>query len=260
MLRSFDFLSLTSYLSGFWFTIMKLYGKNSVLERLKFNPQSIHRILIEQGHQDHGYISQKARKWGIPVAAVPITQIMKLARNHNTQGIIADIDDFVYTSYPELLEKAVEKNKVLVFFDGVTDPQNLGAIIRSLGCLGNFAIVLPTHDSVSVTETVLRVASGADNYVLVSQVGNLAQAIKKAKDVGFWIVGSVVEDGENFFETKLQFPLGLVVGSEQKGIRDVIKKHLDCKVTIPMAQPRMSFNVAQATSIFAYEIAKQKRK
>src|SRR3989338_5712241 len=154
---------------------MKLYGKNSVLERLKSNPESIHRILLEQGHEDHGYIAQKAKKWGIPVAAVPITQIMKLARNHNTQGIIADIDDFVYMSYPELVEQAVEKNKILVFLDGVTDPQNLGAIIRSLGCLGGFAIVLPTHDSVSVTETVLRVASGGDNYVTVSRVSNLAQ-------------------------------------------------------------------------------------
>lgn len=238
---------------------MKLYGKNSVLERLKANPQSIHHILVEQGHDDHGYIAQKAKKWGISVAAVPISQILKLARNHNTQGIIADIDDFVYTEYAELLDQAMEKNTVLVFLDGVTDPQNLGAIIRSLGCLGNFAIILPTHDSVSVTETVLRVASGADNYVLVSRVGNLAQAIKKAKEAGVWIVGSVVEDGENFFETKLQFPLGLVIGSEQKGIRDVIKRHLDCKVTIPMAQPRMSFNVAQATTLLAYEITKQKK-
>ena len=238
---------------------MKLYGKNPVLERLKANPQSIHHILVEQGHEDHGYIATKAKKWGISVTAVPASQIMKLARNHNTQGIIADIDDFVYTSYPELLDKAVEKNMVLVFLDGVTDPQNLGAVLRSLGCLGGFAVILPTHDSVSVTETVLRVASGGDNYVTVAQVGNLAQAIKKAKDAGFWVIGSVVEDGENFFETKLQFPLGLVVGSEQKGIRDVIKKHLDHKVSVPMAQPRMSFNVAQATTLLAYEITKQKK-
>ena len=237
---------------------MKLYGKNPILERLKSNPKSIRHILIEQGHEDHGYIATKARKHGIHVSAVPASQIMKLARNHNTQGVLADIDDFAYVQYGDLLDQAIEKNLVLVFLDGVTDPQNLGAIIRSLGCLGGFAIVLPTHDSVSVTETVLRVASGGDNYVAVAQVSNLAQAIKKAKDADFWILGSVLEEGENFFETKLQFPLGLVVGSERKGIRDVIKKHLDGKVTIPMAQSRMSLNVAQAASIFAYEIAKQR--
>lgn len=237
---------------------MKLYGKNPVIERIKSNPQSIRRILIEQGHQDHGYVAQKARKWGIPVSAVPASQLLKIARNVNTQGIVADVEDFSYLPYAELLESAVAKKWTLIFLDGVTDPQNLGSILRGLGSLGDFALVLPTKDSVSVTEAVLRVASGGENHIRVSQVSNLAQAVVKARDAGFWIAGSVVEDGENFFTVKLQFPLGLVLGSEQKGIRDVIKKHLDSKVTIPMAKERMSLNVAQAATIFAYEITKQK--
>jgi 23S rRNA (guanosine2251-2'-O)-methyltransferase len=237
---------------------MKLYGKNPVLERLKTKPHTIKMILVEQGHPDHGYIAGKARKHGIMVNAVPLSQIAKLARNHNTQGVVADVLDFEYANYEELLDRAIEKNVTLVFLDGVTDPQNLGSIIRGLGCLGDFAVVLPTKDSVSVTETVLRVASGADNYVPVVQVSNLANAIKKAKDAGFWIAGSIVEEGESLLNTKLQFPLALVVGSEQKGIRDVIKKHLDQRLTIPMTQARMSFNVAQAAAIIAYEITKQK--
>lgn len=239
---------------------MKLYGKNPVIERIRSNPQSVRRIFVQQGHEDHGFIAQKAKKWGIPVSAVPASQLLKIARNVNTQGIVADVDDFVYASYPELLEMAANKKWVLIFLDGVTDPQNLGAIIRSLGCLGGFAIVLPTKDSVSVTESVLRVASGGENYVQISQVSNLAQAIVKAKNSGFFIAGSVVEEGEDFFTARFDFPLGLVVGSEQKGIRDVIKKHVDLKLTIPMAQNKMSFNVAQATTIFAYEITKQRTK
>ena len=170
------------------------------------------------------------------------------------------MDDFAYVPYAELLELAVSKYLVLIFLDGVMDPQNLGVILRSLGCLGDFAVVLPTKDSVSVTEAVLRVASGGENYVKVSQVSNLAQAIVKAKDAGFWIAGSIVDEGEEIFGAQLQFPLGLVLGSEQKGIRDVIKKYLDLKVTIPMAQSRMSFNVAQAATIFAYEITKQRKR
>jgi 23S rRNA (guanosine2251-2'-O)-methyltransferase len=237
---------------------MKLYGKNPVIERLKANPQSIRMILVEQGHPDHGYIATKARKHGIAVNAVSGQQIMKLARNHNTQGVMADVLDFAYVPYEELLERAVDKGTTLVFLDVVTDPQNLGSIMRGLGCLGDFSVVLPTKDSVSVTEIVLRVASGADNYVGVAQVSNTANAIKKAKDAGFSIAGSVVEEGENLFETRFQFPLALVVGSEQKGIRDVIKKHLDHKITIPMTHARISFNVAQATAIIAYEITKQK--
>lgn len=239
---------------------MKLYGKNPVLERIRSNPQSIRLILIEQGHDDHGYIVQKAKKWGIRVSAVPASQLLKIARNVNTQGIVADVDDFAYMPYDELLSMAQEKDISVVFLDGVTDPQNLGAIFRSLGCLGGFALVLPTKDSVSVTESVLRVASGGENYVRVSQVSNLAQAIVKAKNAGFWIAGSIVEEGESLFKARLQFPLGLVLGSEQKGIRDVIKKHVDVKLTIPMAQNKMSYNVAQAATIFAYEITKQKKK
>ena len=238
---------------------MKLYGKNPVIERMRSNPQSIRRILIEQGHEDHGFIAQKAKKWGIPVFAVPATQLLKIARNVNTQGIVADVDDFAYMPYAELLDMAVAKHHTLIFLDGITDPQNLGAILRSLGCLGNFAIVLPTKDSVSVTEAVLRVASGGENYVHVSQVSNLAQAIVKAKDAGFWIAGSIVEEGESLLDIKLQFPLGLVLGSEQKGIRDVIKKHVDVKLVIPMAQNKMSYNVAQAATIFGYEITKQRK-
>lgn len=239
---------------------MKLYGKNPVIERMRSNPQSIRRILVEQGHEDHGFIAQKAKKWGIPVSAVPASQLLKIARNVNTQGIVADVDDFSYMLYAELLEMAVEKHLSIIFLDNIMDPQNLGAILRSLGCLGGFAVVLPTKDSVSVTEAVLRVASGGENYVRVSQVSNLAQAIVKAKDAGFWIAGSIVDEGESLFEAQLQFPLGLVLGSEQKGIRDVVKKHVDVKLTIPMAQNKMSYNVAQAATIFAYEISRQRKK
>lgn len=239
---------------------MKLYGKNPVIERIRSNPQSIRLILVEQGHEDHGFIAQKAKKWGIRVSAVPASQLLKIARNVNTQGIVADVDDFQYMPYDELLDMAYDKKISIVFLDGVTDPQNLGAILRSLGCLGGFALVLPTKDSVSVTEAVLRVASGGENYVRISQVSNLAQAIVKAKNAGFWIAGSIVEEGERLFDARLQFPLGLVLGSEQKGIRDVIKKHVDAKLTIPMAQNKMSYNVAQAATIFAYEITKQKKK
>ena len=238
---------------------MKLYGKNPVLERLKTNPRTIRRILIEENHPESSYIHMKAKKWGIAVSVVPASKIQKLGQSLNTQGILADVEDFKYTDYSEMLNAALEQKQSLIFLDNITDPQNLGAIMRTLACLGGFGVVLPTHDSVGVTESVLRVASGGDNFIAVARVGNLANAIIKAKDAGFWIAGTVVEDGQDITRTPLQFPLGVVVGSEQKGIRDVILKRLDLKLTIPMAQPRMSFNVAHATAIFAYEINKQKK-
>ncbi|MCX5680688.1 MAG: 23S rRNA (guanosine(2251)-2'-O)-methyltransferase RlmB, partial [Candidatus Omnitrophica bacterium] len=238
----------------------RLYGKNPVLERLKANPKSISKILVQEGHIDAGYVRSKAVKWGIAVQAIPQSKMQKIARGINSQGILAEVEDFRYTDYEELLERVLSENISLVFLDGLMDPQNLGAIIRSLACLGAFAVVLPKKDSVDMTETVFRVASGGDNYVPVAKVSNLSHAISAAKKQGIFIAGAVTEEGEDLTEANFTFPLGLVVGSEQKGIRDIVKDQLHLKVTIPMAQPRLSFNAAQATTILCYEIARQKKK
>lgn len=237
---------------------MKLYGKNPVLERLKTNPKSIRRILVQEDHADAGYVRKKANQWGISCAVVPRSKMLKIGRNINVQGILAEVDDFAYLPYDELLDNAVKQNRTIIFLDNLNDPQNLGAIIRSLACLGGFSIVLPTHDSVEVTEAVLRVASGAENHVPIAKVGNLNNAISNAKKSGFWVAGTVVTEGKDLMATPLLFPLCLVMGSEQKGVRDIIRKNLDLLLTIPMAAPRLSLNVAQATTIFCYEIKKQK--
>lgn len=237
---------------------MRLYGKNPVLERLKSNPKSIKRIFIEQGHREAGYIHMKGKQWHIPVLAVPYSKIQKLAHNLNTQGILAEIEEFPYMDIDDLLDTAKEKKWSIVFLDNLTDPQNLGGIMRTCGSLGNFAIVLPTAEAVNVTETVLRVACGGDNYVVVSRVANLGHAIDKAKAQGFWIMGTAVKDARSIFEVTMQFPLGLVLGSEGKGVREIIRKKLDQEVIIPVKYERMSLNVAHAASIICYEILRQR--
>ena len=237
---------------------MKLYGRNPVLERIKTNPKSIRNILIEENHPESVYIFKKCHQHHIAVSKVPYTKIQKLARNVNTQGIIADVEDFAYTDINDILEKALSKKRSLIFLDNLTDPQNLGGIIRTAGSLGGFDIVLPTSDSVGVTESVLRVACGGENLLSVARVSNLANAIQKAKDAGFWIIGTAVQDAKPLDEVRLQFPLGLVLGSEEKGVREIIRKKLDCEVTIPMKQERMSLNVAHAASIFCWEIIRQR--
>ena len=238
---------------------MRLFGKNVVVERLRSNPRSIRQIYIQHGFKGTLYIHKKARNWGISVYPVPQSKIMKIARDKNAQGILADVEDFEYVPYDDLLETALKKKRCLVFLDRLTDPQNLGAIIRSLACLGKFSIIIPTHDSVSITETVLRVASGGDNYVPIAKVSNLANAIKRAKGEGFHIAGAVVENGVDINTIEFPHPLGLVVGSEQKGIRSTIQKYLDISISIPMAYDTLSFNVAHAAAVFCYEITKQKK-
>ena len=237
---------------------MKLYGKNPVLERLKTNPKTIKKILIQEDHPEASYIRQKAKKWNIPIFFIPRDRMHKLGKHLNSQGLLVEVDDFSYVPYEDMLDQAFAQDQTLIFLDQLNDPQNLGGIIRSLGCLGSFAIVLPKHGSVEVTEAVLRVACGGDNYVSVAKVANLANALALAKKKGFWIAGTVVKDGQDLTQTQLSFPLALVVGSEQKGIRDIVKRHLDIELTIPTAAPRLSFNAAHATTILAYEIIRQK--
>lgn len=237
---------------------MKLYGKNPVIERLRARPQTVKKIYVQEGFTDGGYIRKRAQQFGIPVFVVPRSKIQKLGRNTNTQGVTVDVEDFEYVPFAELLESARSKRRGILFIDGLTDPQNLGAIIRSLACLGDFCIVLPTHDSVGVTEVVLRVASGGDNYVPISIVGNLANAIRSAKEVGYQVAGAAVSNGVSLTDVEFQFPTAVVIGSEQKGIRDIIRKQLDLAVTIPMNQQTLSYNAAHAAAIFCYEIIRQK--
>ena len=238
---------------------MKLYGKNPVIERLKSNPKTIRRIMIDEDHVDLAYIRKKCNQWGIALQAVPHSKIQRLAQHLNTQGILAEIDDFAYMAIDELLQNAYDKRRVPVFLDNLNDPQNLGGIIRSCGALGDFDIVIPSTESVTVTESVLRVACGGENYLSVAKVSNLGNAIEKAKKMGFWMLGTVVENATSLIETPLKYPLGLVMGSEEKGVRDIILKKLDAAVMIPMKNQRMSLNVAHATSMLCYEIIRQKK-
>ena len=238
---------------------MRLSGRNPVVERLRRNPSTVRRIYIQEGLNESSFFFQKAKQWNIPLLVVPRQQMDKMARGINSQGVLVEIDEFAYADYHDILDLTLQKGYTPVYFDGMTDPQNLGAIIRTLGCMGKFAIILPSHDSVEVTQAVLRVASGADNFVPVAIVSNINKAIREAKKEGVTIAGAVVKDGAPIQDASFEFPLGLVIGSEHKGIREIILPNLDVKVTIPMYVDTLSLNVAQATTIFAYEITKQKK-
>ncbi len=239
---------------------MKLSGRNPVLERLRARPHSIQKIFLQENLSDGGPIYEIAKKFHIPIFVVAASKLVKLSHSMNSQGVLAEVEDFFYADYSEVLMGALQEKQTLLFLDRLNDPQNLGVIIRSAACLGGFAIILPTHDSVEVTEAVLRVASGADSHIPIARVGNLSQAISAAKKEGFWIAGTVVEAGRNIMNEALPFPLGLVIGSEHKGIRDGLLKQADILLTLPMPTAKLSFNVAQAATIFCYEITRQKNK
>ncbi|HDH10835.1 MAG TPA: 23S rRNA (guanosine(2251)-2'-O)-methyltransferase RlmB [Nitrospirae bacterium] len=234
-----------------------LYGKNSVLERLKANPGSIRKIYIQDNfNAPHIMEIIKSRK--IPFKSVSEKDLLRIKQADRVQGIVAEADKYKYTPFDELLHKGMEKDLSFIFLDGLNDPHNLGAIIRIAACFGGFAVVIPGHGSVDVNETVIHVASGGENFVPVSMVTNLSTALIKAKKAGYWAAGSVVQGGEDINRTSLPFPLCLVLGAEGKGIRYGIQKHLDLKVSLPMKGAQLSLNVAMACAIFAHETARQR--
>lgn len=236
---------------------MYLYGKNSVLERLKANPASIRKVYLANEFNDYRILNA-IRQANVKNQFLPNKQLTKIKPAEHLQGIIAEVKEFSYVLFKELLSKSSQEQLTLIFLDNVTDPQNLGAIIRSLACIGGFAIVIPEHNSCKITDAVLHVASGGENYVPVAIVGNTSKALIEAKKAGFWVAGAVIEEGEDIREARMSFPLCLVMGSEDKGIRPGVIKQLDFKITLPMRGVALSFNVAVATVLLSYEIFRQK--
>jgi len=237
---------------------MVLYGRNSVFERLKANPKSIRKVFLEENFQVP-YIEELIKKNNIPVERLSAKDLVRVKPTKDLQGITARVEDFKYSSFEELLERPQDQRLTLIFLDRISDPQNLGVIIRTAACFGEFALIIPKFQACAVTEAVLHVASGGENYVAVCMVSNISNAIIAAKKQGYWIMGALVsDDAKSLNKVSLPFPLAVVFGSEGEGIRYGVKKHLDLEVQIPMKGARLSFNVAMAGAIFCYEIARQK--
>jgi 23S rRNA (guanosine2251-2'-O)-methyltransferase len=235
---------------------MFLYGKNSVTERILKNPESIHKILFQDKSKLQD-IKELASANKIKTETVSQKKMNSTKRPKDHQGIIAEIDEFKYVDFDDLI--SLEKKIDLVFLDRVTDPHNLGSIIRILACFGNFALVIPKFKACTINDTVLHVASGGENYLQVSLVSNITNSLLKAKKEQYWVVGACLGDtAESIYNFKFKFPLGVVLGSEGGGIRYGIDKYLDSKVRIPMNGASLSLNVGVACSVFCSEITRQR--
>ena len=235
---------------------MTLFGKRPVIERLKSAPQTIRALYLEQGVNASEVVRaiQEAQQ---TFRSIPKAQFIKMSKGFHAQGILAEVDDFRYAPLAGLLQ-APEPRPILFLLDRLTDPQNLGNILRTAACLGGMALVLPRHESVEVNETVLRVACGAENYAPVAQVTNLVGACQLAKKAGYWIAGAQVSNGQPLPSLDYATPLAVVLGSEGSGIRPGLAQHLDLQFTLPMPGAALSFNVATAAALIAYEITRRR--
>jgi 23S rRNA (guanosine2251-2'-O)-methyltransferase len=238
---------------------MYLYGKNSIIERIQANPGSIRTIYIREGLSLPA-IERSSRAHKIQIERLSVGDLEKMRPQKDLQGVVAKVDKFQYATVDELLHEAIHGGRTILFLDRINDPHNLGVIIRLSACFGGFSIAIPSREACQINETVLHVASGGENYVPIASVNNLAPVIDKAKELGFWIAGAVVDgEGEDITRVSFPFPLGVVLGSEGAGIRKGLQKRIDIRTWIPMRGAPLSFNVNVACAIFCHEISKQKQ-
>ena len=236
-----------------------LYGKNSISERIKAHPDSVRAIYLREGLSLPSMEKAIAQN-NIPCERLSASSLEKMRPQKDLQGVVAKVDIFKYTPSDNLINDALQGGRTLIFLDRVTDPHNLGVIIRLAACFGEFSLIIPSREACQVNETVLHVASGGENYVPIASANNLAPVMDEAKKLGFWIVGAVVDkEGEDIATLSLPSPLGVVLGSEGTGIRKGLQKRLDIRACIPMRGAPLSFNVSMACGLFCHEITKRKQ-
>lgn len=239
-----------------------IYGKHAVLEALEAG-QPIRRIHVAaQSSAGRDPRLEKAlRRTKVKVSESPREALDRLAEGGRHQGIIAVLSgDFGYLKLADLLERALkaEKNPILVACDQITDPHNLGAIIRSAEAFGARGVIVPERRSASVTPVVEKSSAGATAHLPVAQVVNLSDSFERAKEAGYWIVGADAGDGDPLFKFDFARPLILVIGAEGKGMRTRVRGTCDALVNIPTSGKVASLNASVAAGVLLYEVIRQR--
>ncbi len=237
---------------------MIVYGTNPVLEAIRSHPDRVRYVAVakEQSGRLQRVVGE-ARKAGVAVRMLPAPQIDKLAGRGVHNGVVAEVSEAVYADFDDVLAR--EETKFVLILDGITDPQNFGAILRVADGFGVDLVVIPQHESVGLTPAAIKASAGASEWVAVAQVTNLSRAIETLKEKGFWVYAAAA-DGDRADEIDFTGKVALVMGSEGKGVRRNVGEHCDRAVSIPMFGHVDSFNVASAAAVLCYEVVRQTRK
>lgn len=240
----------------------KLTGVNSVMEALK-GRRKIGKIFILENRRDKRIeeLIYLAQKKGVYVQYADKSRLDRMSPGVNHQGVIALVESYNYAQLDEVLQLAQDRREdpFILILDGLEDPQNLGSIIRTAECAGVHGIVVPRHGSAEVSEGMVRASAGAVEHVLLVRETNLVNTIKHLKDKGLWVVGSDMEAKNDYFSTSFPSPLALVIGSEGKGIRRLVKENCDILVKIPMHGKLNSLNASVAAALLIYEALRQRK-
>lgn len=232
-------------------------GRNSVREALKAG-RSINRVYFLEDNKSNiiRELIFMVKSAHIPFQWVDKPKLDKLAKGLNHQGVIALVASHNYVELEDILRKAGE-NPFILILDGINDPHNLGAILRTAEAAGVDGVIIPKRRAVGINATVSKVSAGAVEYVSVARVSNIASTIDFLKKKDFWVIGAHLE-GNIYWQEKLTGPIALVIGGEDKGLGRLIKDKCDILISIPMLGKGSSLNASVAASLCMYEILRQR--
>lgn len=238
----------------------KIEGRNAVLEAFR-SGKTIDKLFVLDGCQDGPVrsILREAKKHDTIVNYVAKERLEQLSETGKHQGVIAISAAYEYAEVEDILKNAEEKGEPPFIFilDGIEDPHNLGAIIRTANLAGAHGIIIPKRRAVGLTPTVARTSAGAINYTPVAKVTNLTNTIRDLKKQGMWFVCADM-DGTSMYDLNLTGPIGLVIGNEGEGVSKLVRENCDFVASIPMNGDIDSLNASVATGVLAYEIVRQR--
>lgn len=238
----------------------KIEGRNAVLEAFR-SGKTIDKLYVLDGCQDGSVktILREAKKRDTILRFVAKERLDSLSETGKHQGVIAISAAYAYTELEDIIKAAEEKEEplFLIFLDGIEDPHNLGAIIRTANQAGVHGVVIPKRRAVGLTAAVARTSAGAVNYTPVAKVTNLSNTIRDLKKRGMWFVCADM-DGTLMYDVDLKGPIGLVIGSEGSGVSELVKKNCDMTAAIPMKGEIDSLNASVAAAVLAYEVVRQR--
>ena len=236
-------------------------GRNAVIEALRAG-ENIDKIFIQKGETDKtlGHIASKARAAGIVVVDADKRKLDGMSRTHAHQGVIALAAMREYVSVEDILEKAAEKGEkpLIVICDEISDPHNLGAIIRTAECAGAHGVVIPKRRSAGLTAVVAKTSAGAVAHMPVARVANIPSLINDLKKQGVWVFGTAAKGTTELYKADLKDSAAIVIGSEGDGMTRLAEENCDFLVSIPMKGKLNSLNASAAAAILLYEAVRQR--
>ena len=238
-----------------------VWGKNPVTELLK-SEAGVDTLLLADSMEPRmaGYYTALGKAAGAVIKRVPAGKLQKLCGTQDHQGVAAWAARIQYVGVEELLQIAKDRGEppFLVLCDGIEDPHNLGAILRSALLCGAHGIVIPKRGGASVTPTVIKSSAGAAERLPVARVANIPSLLKDLKKQGVWVFGTAAEGSIPMYKADLTIPAAIVIGNEGEGLSQLVRKNCDVMVSIPMKGKISSLNASAAASILLYEAVRQR--